>query len=86
MTRLGLMLGIVIIASALGVVSSQHRARTLYAELDRQEVRANGLETEWEQLQIEHSKQAQLVRVEKKARDELGMQPPETSHVIVVEP
>lgn len=86
MTRLDIVLGIFVIASALGVVSSQHRARSLYAELERQEVRTGSLEAEWEQLQVEHSKQAQLARVERKARDELGMQPPETSRVVVVGP
>ncbi len=75
-----------VVASALGVISAQHQARKLYSELEREQVRARGLEVEWGQLQLEQSTWAAHARVEKLARERLGMRPPAQGQVLVVEP
>ncbi len=75
-----------VMASALGVISAQHQARKLYAELEREQTRAHGLEVEWGQLQLEQSTWAAHARIEKLARERLGMRPPVQGQVLVVEP
>ncbi|MCV2218374.1 MULTISPECIES: cell division protein FtsL [unclassified Thauera] len=74
------------VASALGVISAQHQARKLYAEFEREQARAHSLEVEWGQLQLEQSTWAAHARVEKLARERLGMRPPVPGQVLVVEP
>ncbi|MFT3757312.1 cell division protein FtsL [Thauera sp.] len=74
------------VASALGVISAQHQARKLYAEFEREQARAHSLEVEWGQLQLEQSTWAAHARVEKLARERLGMRPPVQGQVLVVEP
>jgi cell division protein FtsL len=44
------------------------------------------LEVEWGQLQLEQSTLAAHVRVEKVAREKLGMKPPAPGQIIAVEP
>ena len=77
---------VLVVASALGVISAQHQARKFYSELEREQVRARGLEVEWGQLQLEQSTWAAHARVEKLAREKLGMRPPAQGQVMVVEP
>ncbi|ENO85742.1 cell division protein FtsL [Thauera linaloolentis] len=75
-----------VVASALGVISAQHQARKLYAEFEREQARAHSLEVEWGQLQLEQSTWAAHARVEKLARERLGMRPPVPGQVLLVEP
>ena len=86
MIRADAVLVALVVASGLGVVSSQHQARKLYAELEREQSRAHGLEVEWGQLQLEQSTWAAHARVEKLARERLGMRVPMQGQVLVVEP
>jgi len=86
MIRFDALLVALVVASALGVVAAQHHARKLFTELERQQARAHGLEVEWGQLQLEQSTWAAHARVEKLAREKLGMRPPVSAQVIVVEP
>ena len=84
--RFDAVLVVLVVASALGVISAQHQARKFYSELEREQVRARGLEVEWGQLQLEQSTWAAHARVEKLAREKLGMRPPAQGQVLVVEP
>lgn len=86
MVRFDAVLVALAVASALGVVSAQHQSRKLFAELEREQARAHGLEVEWGQLQLEQSTWAAHARVEKLARERLGMRPPANGQVIMVEP
>ena len=74
----------VVVSSALGVVAAQHQARRLFAELEREQARAQGLEVEWGQLQLEQSTWSAHARIEKIARDRLGMRPPAPGQMISV--
>ncbi len=74
-----------VVASALGVVAAQHQSRKLFAELEREQTRAHELEVEWGQLQLEQSTWAAHARVEKIARERMGMRPPAPGQVIAVE-
>jgi len=86
MLRLNLILIAIVLASALGAVASQNRARKLFTELEREQDRMRALEVEWGQLQLEQSTWAAHVRIEKIAREKLHMKTPASGQVIAVEP
>jgi len=85
MTRLVLWLLAALAACALGLVTSQHHARKLFAELEREQARAQALEVEYGQLQLEQSTWAMHARVERLARERLRMRPPEPSRMQVLD-
>jgi len=71
--------------SAIGVASSQHEARKLRSEYEREQTKAQGLEVEWGRLQIEQSTLAAPRRVSSIARERLGMMHPDVGQIIVLE-
>lgn len=77
-----------VMVCALSVVTSQHKARKLYIELQKQKEYAQQMEVEWGQLQLEQSTWAALTRVEKIALQQLQMQLPKSGQIqfIRVEP
>ena len=77
-----------VVVCALSVVTSQHKARKLYIELQKQKEHAQQMEVEWGQLQLEQSTWAALTRVEKIALQQLQMQLPKSGQIqfIRVEP
>ncbi|HTY99959.1 MAG TPA: cell division protein FtsL [Rhodocyclaceae bacterium] len=85
MLRTNLLLLLIAVACALSVVSSNHRARKLFAELEQEQNRMRDLEVEWGQLQLEQSTWAAHARVEKIAREKLGMKAPQPSRVVSLE-
>ena len=84
MTRVNLALLALLTACALGLVTSQHKARKLFVELEREQERAKQLDVEWGQLQLEQSTWAMHARVEKIARERLRMSVPEAKRIQVV--
>jgi cell division protein FtsL len=83
--RLNFLLIAIVLASALGAVASQHKARKLFSELEREQERMRSLEVEWGQLQLEQSTWAAHARIEKIARERLRMKPPAAGQVLAVE-
>ncbi len=88
MTRGNLLLLLLAVASALGVVTTQHKARKLFVELQKEKDQAQQMEVEWGQLQLEQSTWAMPVRVEKIAATRLQMQLPKSGQTrsIALEP
>ena len=86
MARVNLILLFFVVMSALGTVASNHRARKLFTELEREQAHMRDLEVEWGQLQLEQSTWASHARVEKIARDKLRMRTPAPQEVIAIEP
>ena len=84
MLRLNLLLLLVAVVCALSVVTSQHKARRLFQALESEQERADQLDIEFDQLQIELSTWATSPRIEKIAREKLKMRTPEPTKVIVV--
>jgi len=82
--RLNLLLLLVAVVCALSVVTSQHKARRLFQALEGEQERADQLDIEFDQLQIELSTWATSPRIEKIAREKLKMRTPEPAKVIVV--
>jgi len=85
MLRLNLALIAVALASALAAVASQHQARKVFTEIEREQDRMRSLEVEWGQLQLEQSTWAAHARIEKIARERLRMQAPAAGQLIAVE-
>ena len=73
MVRLNMFLLMVVVICALGVVTSQHRARKLFQALEGEQEKARQLDVEYGQLQLEMSTWATHPRIEKIARDRLRM-------------
>ena len=86
MARINLILLLALTACALGVVTSQHKARKLFAELEQEQERAQQLDVEWGQLQLEQSTWAMHARVEKIARERLRMSVPDAKRTQMVMP
>ena len=84
MTRLNLLLVGIAVVCALGVVTSQHRARKLYAELQNAQEVAKQMNTEYGQLQLEQSTWAMHARIEKIASERLHMRVPDPGKIQVV--
>lgn len=79
--KLNIALLLLCIACALGVVTSQHKARKLFVELQKEKDRAQQMEVEWGQLQLEQSTWAMPARVEKIASRQLQMQLPKGEQI-----
>ena len=75
---------VVVVASALGVVTAQHHSRKLFVALEHEQQRAKELEVEWGQLLLEQSTWSSLARVERIARQRLGLREPKREEVIVI--
>jgi cell division protein FtsL len=86
MPRVNLILLAVLIACALSVVTSQHKARKLYVELQKEQELTRQLDIEWGQLQLEQSTWATHARIEKIASRNLGMRVPTASRIQLVGP
>ena len=82
MIRLNMLLRLAAVFCALGVITSQHKARKLFQALEAEQERAKQLDVEFGQLQIELSTWATSPRIEKIARERLKMRTPEPARVL----
>lgn len=85
MKRLDAILAIVLMVCALAVVNTQHRARTLFIELESLKKEARELEVEWGKLQLEQGTLVSHARVESLARQQLGLVAPALDKVLLLE-
>ena len=84
MARLNFILLAALTACALALVTSQHQARKLYVELQKEQDLAKQLEVEWGQLQLEQSTWSTHARIEKIAARNLNMRMPTPARVQVI--
>lgn len=84
MAKLNLLLLVVLVACALGLVTSQHKSRKLFSDLERENQRARDLDVEYGQLQLEASTWGLHSRVEKIATGTLGMRVADPRRVRIV--
>ncbi len=73
MTRINLLLLVILLVSSVYLVRVSYDSRRLFTELDRAQSEERRLDTEHERLKAEQQSQATPLRVEKAARDKLGM-------------
>ena len=75
-----------VVGSALGVVYTRHESRREAVTLGALENERDAFIAEWSRLQLEQAWLADASHIESKATDSLGMQLPETTVILVVEP
>ena len=86
MLRTNMVLLFFVVFCALGVITSQHKARKLFQELEAEQERARQLDVELGQLQLELSTWATPPRIEKIAKERLKMRTPDPKAVLVAPP
>jgi cell division protein FtsL len=74
-----------LMASALSLVTSQHRARELFADLEAAQQLARQSEAEGNRLRIELGRASQPAVIEAAAR-QLGMRPIDPEHTALLPP
>ena len=74
MSRVNVLLIFLLLVCALGLVTSQHRARRLFIDLERVQGQARQLEVQWDQLRVEQDGLAKSSMIDGKARRGLSMQ------------
>ena len=84
MTRRNTILLLILIGCALSVVTSQHKARKLFIELQTEQDAERRLDNEWRELQIEAQTQGNGKRIEQKAARDLGMSLPDPKKTVMV--
>ncbi len=70
-----------VVTCGLSVVTSQHKARKLFIELQMEKDQAQQMDVEWGQLQLEQSTWATPARVEDVAVNKLQMHLPRNGQV-----
>lgn len=75
MNRLNLILAGLLVVCALGLVTSQHRARKLFVDLEHAQNQSRQLEVRWKRLQLEQTRLATASLIDARARSGLAMQP-----------
>lgn len=78
------LLSLAVMASALAVVVSSFESRTVFHALQQQREISNQLDMQWGQLLIEQSTFGLEGRIERRAIDDLNMQLPDWSQIVVV--
>jgi len=78
---INVLLLLAVVLCALSVITSQHKARKMFIELQQEKKLAQQMEVEWGQLQLEQSTWATPARVEKIATRQLQMQVPEDGQI-----
>lgn len=84
--RIPFLLLAALIACAMALVSSQHKARKLFVELQREQASGKQLDVEYGQLQLEQGTWSTHARIERIATRELNMKLPAAGRIEVVQP
>jgi cell division protein FtsL len=74
MGRLNLFVSVLLMLSAISLVTARYQARQLFIELDRSRAQARELDIRWRQLQLDRAELARNAHVDQVAREELRMQ------------
>ena len=83
---LPLALALAVVISALAVIRTKHENRALVNDLDHLRAEKERLDMEWSQLQLEEATLSNHARVEKIAREQLGMSEPRDYAVVRATP
>lgn len=80
-----LLLTLLLVGSALSVVTSQYQARNLFIQLERRQASAKQLDIDADQLQLDLSSLSTRARIEAKATQDLHMVPAgvATTHYVI---
>ena len=73
MGRVNLFVSVLLMLSAISLVTARYQARQLFIELDRSRALARELDIRWRQLQLDRAELARNAHVDKVAREDLRM-------------
>ena len=74
MGRVNLFVSVLLMLSAISLVTARYQARQLFVELDRSRALARELDIRWRQLQLDRAELARNAHVDKVAREDLHLQ------------
>jgi cell division protein FtsL len=77
---------VLVVVSSLGVVYSKHQSRKLFVELQALGEARDSMDIEWGQLQLEQSTLTMQGKIERAARERLGMVSLTTDRMVIVRP
>src|SRR5690606_11197368 len=86
MVRLVIVFAVLLMVSALSLVTARFQSRELFVTSERLASRAHELDTEWRRLQLERAELARNVRIDQVARNELGLVPATPDRTIYLRP
>lgn len=75
---------LLVVVSALSVVYVTHESRRMFTRLQQLNAQRDELVVDWWRLQIEESYWSTHARIDREARERLGMHIPQPSDVIIV--
>ncbi len=75
---------IMVLTAALWLVQNRHTSRQLFMELQALEKERDRLSAEWSRLKLEQSTILNQIRVDNRAKTELGMQKPTAEQIKVI--
>jgi len=75
-----------LLATALSVVALRHESRQLFVQLQQASAERDQANVEWSRLQLEQAWLADASRIERSAREDLDMESPDRTRIIVTQP
>ena len=81
-----LILLMLVVVSAVAVVYTKHQGRTLFVELQSLGEARDSMDIEWGRLQLEQSTRTTQGRVERDARERLGMVSLTPDKMVIIRP
>ncbi|WP_295408587.1 cell division protein FtsL [uncultured Thiocystis sp.] len=79
------LLALTVILSAVGVVHAKYLTRLHFGYLQDLRAQRDAIDVDWNRLRLEEAALSTYVRVERKARYELGMFAPRAGDVLLIE-
>lgn len=76
----------VLLISAIAVIASKYRSRSLFIEIQKQETALDNYEIEWGQLQLELTTLTEENRIERIAKEQLKLKLPERKNIVYLKP
>lgn len=75
-----------VLLSGMAVTFVKYESRKLFTEMERLRVQRDGLAVDWGRLQIELATWAEQGRVKERAVNQLNMQVPQVTDMLVIKP
>ncbi len=75
------LIGVLLFASALSLITAQHRSRSLFIDLERVQIDARRLDVDYDRLRIDQSRLSQPAYVESEAR-KIGLKSIDASRTV----
>ncbi|MFA7438506.1 cell division protein FtsL [Castellaniella sp.] len=85
MMRLSVFLAVLLMASALSLVTLRFQARELFMQVEQLKVGAHDLDADWRRLQLRRAELARNARIDTLARNELHLVPVDPERTLYVQ-